>query len=324
MGDALMLRGRHETRKTAAAAIATGEIQQLADGRAAFYTGLDAAASGDRTNWQTEGKCTVTKTASQVWIDGAPIWWDHSANSATCIPPMAAGDRDFYLGTADGDVASATTTGVVNFNVEPSHIIDLARDEFATIIVKTVVGSTTVEVPHVEPRGGGTAMILGTTAEAQKVDLLSGRSFALASNWIVEGIVNIVTNADAAAGDFNIGVANATHASDADAITESCFLHVNGADTNIYAESDDGTTEVAATDTTIDFTAGTAFSFAMDGRNPADVQIYINGVLVLGGTTFDVSAATGPLKLLAHIEKTSDDSPGTFVIVKLTCRTAEQ
>jgi len=307
---------------TTTLALTGGEVVQLSDGRAGVSS-VDVAA-GRLAAPQTEGVFKVTKTASQVWVDGGPLWWDHSANSATCIPRMGAGDRDFYLGTIVGDATSAATEGYVNLNVQPNYAIDLARDPFATAIVKTVVGSTTVEVPHVEPRGGGTTMIFGTTAEAQKIDLLSERSFALASNWIVEGEVNIVTNGDASAVDFNIGVANATHATDADSITESVFLHVDGASTNILAESDDGTTEVAATDTTVDFTAGTPFSFVIDGRNPADVQIYIDGVLMLTSTVFDVSAATGPLKLLAHLEKSSDDSPGTFQINRLRVRTAQQ
>lgn len=308
---------------TPVAALTAGDVIQISDGRAAIPS-ADIAA-GALGSVQVGGIYkNVTKAASQVWIDGAPIWWDHSANAATCIPRMGAGDRDFYLGTAVGDVASATVLGTVNLNVQPVYEIDLARDAFDPIVVKTVVGSTTVEVPHVEPRGGGIAMIFGTTAEAQKVDLLSERSFALASNWIVEGEINIVANADASAGDINIGVANGTHATDADSITEHLFLHIDGASANINAQSKDGTTTVTATDTTVDFTAGTPFHFCMDGRNPADVQVYINGVLMLTATVFDISAATGPLKLLAHMEKTSDDTAGTVQVNKLRVRTAQQ
>lgn len=308
---------------TPVADVTGGEVVQLNDGRAGVLpVDLDYDA-GETGAAQTKGVYTVTKTTSQVWTKGCEVWWDHSANSATNIPRMGAGDRDFYLGCATADAAAADTTGKVNLNVRPNYIIDLARDPFATVIVKTVVGSTTVEVPHVEPRGGGTAMILGTTAEAQKVDLLSERSFALGSNWIVEGEVNIITNSDNAAGDFNIGVANATHASDADAITESCFFHTDGNALDIHTESDDGTTEVAADDTDVNFAAGTPFSFVIDGRNPADVQMYLDSVLVNGSTVHDISLATGPLKLLAHLEKTADDSPGTYVINRLRVRTAQ-
>lgn len=324
MSDAIFVRGSCEdNRVVVAAAVAAGEIRQLANGRAGVYTGLNAAAAGDNSNFTMEGKFTVTKTASQVWIDGAPIWWDHSANAATCIMPLVAGDRDFFLGAAVGDASSAATTGVVDLNVEPRYIIDSTRDPFDTVVVKTVVGSATVEVPDAKARGGAIEMNFGTTAEAQKVDAMSKRSFALASNWIMEGVINIITNGDAAAVDINIGVANGTHATDFEAIGEFVSLQFDGASLNINASSDDGTTDVTITDTTVDFVAGTPIFFAIDGRNPDDVQIYVNGVLMLGSTVFTLAAATGPLKAIAHMEKTSDDSPGT-VQVTMRVRTAEQ
>ena len=325
MADALYVRGRHERRNTAAAAVAAGEVHQLADGRAAVYTGLAAAATNDRINLKTDGVYTVTKTTSVVFTDGQPVYWDHSANSATYAP---ASDRDFFLGSAVDDAASADTTMVVNLNVWPSYKIDLLRgrneDESLTVVVKTVVGSTTVEVPDLKMRPGAAVMIFGATAEAQKVDILSQQGFAVASNWIVEGGFNVIDDGDATAIDFNIGVANATHASDADSITESCFLHLDGNTLDLFAESDDGTTEVAATDTTTNIALGTPVHFVIDGRDPADIQIYVNGVLQLAATTFVLSAATGPLKLLAHLEKTADDTTADYRVNYLRVRTMEQ
>lgn len=323
--DATLVRGEHDRQVASAAAASNpGEVWQLPDGRAAVRQGSAGASSGDRLAFTTTGQHTVTKTASQVWLDGDPIWWDHSANSATAIPRMGAGDRDFYLGTAVGDAAAADVTGAVNLNVQPVNEIDLAKDPFATIVVKTVVGSTTVEIPDVKQRGGSNLLILGTTAEAQKVDLLSERSFALASNWIVSGEVNILTNSDNAAGDFNIGVASATHATDFDSIAELAAVHTDGNALDISVQSDDGTTDVAITDTTVDFAVGTPFSFKIDGRDPSAIKFYIDGVRVNSGTTFTLAAATGPLKLIAHLEKTSDDSPGTYAINRLCVRTSEQ
>jgi hypothetical protein len=317
MSDAVYSRGRHEVRKTAAAAIATGEIHQLADGRAGYYTGLDAAASGDRTNWKTDGQVVVTKTASVVCLDGGEAWWDHSANAATPVPQY--GDRDFFMGVFVGDAASADTTCTVNLNVRPQYIIDLQQDPGDTAVVLTA------GTPTLTQRGGQMEASLSTTAEAQKLDWLSKRSFTLGSNWILDAIVEVTTNADADVADLNIGVANATHASDADSITESCFFHFDmGADLNLDAESDDGTTEVAATDTTIDWAVGTPIHLQIDGRDPSDIQLYVNGVLVLGATTFTLAAATGPLKALFHLEKSANDSPGVVQLDKLRVRIAEQ
>jgi predicted RecA/RadA family phage recombinase len=310
---------------TAGAAVAAGEVWQLADGRAAVYDERLAASSGDRTTFQTSGTYTVTKTTSVVLTDGQPVYWDHSANSATYAP---ASDRDFFLGACVGDAASADATCQVNINVRPSYKIEMGRnaleDEFLTVVVKTVVGSTTVEVPHLEYWPGAARMVFGATAEAQKVDALSQQGFAVTSNWIVEGGFNVIDDGDATAIDFNIGVANGTHATDADSITESCFLHLDGNTLDLFAESDDGGTEVAATDTTVNIALATPVHFVIDGRNPADVQIYVNGVLMLGSTTFVLTAATGPLKLLAHLEKTSDDTTADYRINYLRVRTAEQ
>lgn len=304
---------------TAVAAVEGGDVVQNADGRAGVVpTDLAASALGSLS---TEGIFTVTKAASIVWVDGMELWWDHSANAAVAQP---AGDKDFYLGVAVGDVAAATTTGKVNLNVKPTYLIDSQTGAFQSLVVKTVVGSTTIVIPSIRQVGGSQMMELGLTAEAQKVDMLSTRGFGVESNWIVDGLINIVVDGDHAAVDFNVGVANATHASDADSITESCFIHIDGATANILAESDDGTTEVAATDTTVDRVVGTPFHFLMDGRNTEDIQIYIDGVHVLPSSVFKLNAATGPLKLLAHMEKSANDTPGTLNIDQLRVRIANE
>lgn len=316
-----------EHSKTAVAAIASGEVQQMHNGRAAVYVGLNAAASGDRVGWTEEGRFTLTKATGLVMQKGQEVWWDHSADNVILYP---ASDKDFCLGSLEEDATSAATTCVVNLNVRPSYKIDSGRggvsDEFLGAIVKTVVGSTTVEVPHIEYRPGSWAFIFGATAEAQKIALISQQGFALASNWIAEGGFDVIDDGDAAAIDFNIGVANADHASDADAITESCFFHLDGNDLNLFAESDDGTTEVAATDTTTNIVLGTPVHWVLDGRDPSNVKFYVNGVEQLAATANlgNIAAAAGPLKLLAHLEKTADDTTADYRILYLRVRTMEQ
>lgn len=304
---------------TPVAAQTGGDVLQIGDGRAAVFP-QDVAAA-DLGAASVKGVFRLLKTANINLLDGQRVYWDHSANTATY---KTANDRDFYLGLAVGDSLAAATTVDVAINEVPRFLTRLQDGGWTSLIVKTVVGSTTVEVPDVKMRGGSAEFIFGATAEAQKVDLLSNKAFALGSNWIVEGEVNVIDDGDAAAIDFNIGVANATHASDADAITESVFLHLDGNSLDLYAESDDGTTEVAATDTTVNIALATPFHFVIDGRNPADVQIYVNGVLMLTSTVFDISVATGPLKLLAHLEKTSDDTTASYIINELCVRTMEQ
>lgn len=306
---------------TAIAAIDGGEVVQLADGRAGVIpTDLDAAALGSAS---TEGIYTVAKSINLVWIDGCRLWWDHSANAATPVPPLTTGDKDFYLGIAVGDVAAATTTGKVSLNQRPVYAFDVHRDLFDHTLVKTVVGSTTIVIPDMIARGGTIDAYFGLTAEAQKMDILSKRSFPLASNPILECVINIITTCDADAGDLNIGFANGTHASDADSITESAFFHFDlGADLNIDAKSTDGTTSVSATDTTIDFAEGTPVYLCIDGRDPSNMKFYINGAEVLAATANlgDIQLATGPLKALFHLEKSANDTPGRVLISELQVR----
>jgi predicted RecA/RadA family phage recombinase len=301
---------------TADAAITGGEVVQLRDGLAAVIP-VDVA-NGEKGGAQCEGIFRVEKTTGQVWLDGGEIWWDHSANKATCVPPLA-GDRDFYLGSAVGDAASAATEGYVNLNVKPAYEIELQRSGGDTAVVLTA------GAPYIYSRGGSLDAAFSATAEAQKLDWLSKRSFALGSNWILDAVVEVVVNADADVADLSIGVANGTNASDADSITESAFFHFDlGADINIDAESDDGTNEVAATDTTVDFAVGTPVFLQIDGRDPASLKFYVNGVRVLSSTTFNISAATGPLKALFHLEKSSNDSPGNVQLDVLRVRTGQQ
>lgn len=292
-----------------------GEIIQLPDGRAGFIDGLNDPASGAKVTVRTQGVVTVPKTASIVLLDGGEVYWDFSANKAHF---KKVNDQDFYLGTVVGDAASSDTELNVDLNRKPAWLIDMAVDGYDSAVVLTA------GAPLVRDRGGKIELLFDTTAEAQKVDALSLDAFAIAANAIITGKVTIVTNADAAAGDFNIGIANGTHASDADAITESVFLHVDGASTNILAESDDGSTEVNATDTTVDFTAGTEFEFWIDVRDPTDIQIYIDGVNVLPSSAFKLNAGSGPMKLLAHFEKTSNDSPGEIHVRHFRARIAHR
>lgn len=316
---ATYLRDRHENRLIAAAAVASGAIWQMRDGRAGVFTGLKAAAINDKVNFTTTGKFTVPKTSGVVITDGQPVYWDRSAGTATYAP---ASDRDFFLGSAVGDAASGATEMVIDLNVWPDYKIDInrGRDSDAAVLALVLTAGT----PSLTKVGSSNRFNFSATAEAQKIDILSKQGFTVGSEWIVEGQFTVVDDGDSAAIDFNIGVANGTHASDHDSVTERCGLHLNGNALDLFAMSTDGSTIVAETDTTVNIVLGTPVHFVIDGRDPADIQIYVNGALVLGASVFKLDAATGPLKLLAHLEKSSDDTPGEYYVDFLRVRTAEQ
>jgi predicted RecA/RadA family phage recombinase len=278
---------------TATAARASGEVLQTPDGRACVVLGQKPPASGDLFAAAVEGRFKVAKSTSVVFAAGDEVWWDESAT-------VGVYERlgDFLVGSALEDAAAAATTILVDLNVRPQYVIEAGRTGF-------VFGKTlTAGVPIAADWSGLIELDLDATAEAQMASAISANGVPVGEGAILDAIVNVVANG-AGATDINIGLANAGHASDADSITESVFIHIDGASLNILAESDDGTTEVAATDTQIDYVEGTEFQIKIDARTLADVQIYVNGALVLGATVFKLNAATGPLKALCHVEKSS-------------------
>jgi len=302
---------------TAEAALAAGEIIQLPDGRAGYVAGLRALVAGDEAGIQVAGRVTVAKTASVVILKGDEVHWDRSANTAT--PLKAVAGADFSDGVAVKDAAATDTTVEIELNAKPVYVVDVMRDPTDTAIVKTAGTDLDFSMGP-----GYINMYLSTThAEANKIDVLSQHSVPVTVPFIVEGRMAVYDIGDEASVDINVGIANGTHADDADTITESVFLHLDGTALDIKAESDDGTTEVAATDTLADAVDDTYFDFRFDCRDLTSIKIYINGVRVLSTSTFKLNAATGPMKLLAHIEKGANDTPGHIRINHLAIRTMD-
>jgi predicted RecA/RadA family phage recombinase len=290
------------TRASASATVAW-EVQCQPDGRAGVLNKTSDQAAGTQADWLTAGQFVVPKTSGVTLLDGGPVYWDHSANAATF---RSVSDKDFYLGTAVGDAASAAVIAVVNLNVRPTYKVDLARDGAVSATTGTAAAGG---FGYPVRLGGSTVLELTATNEAQKVDALSVEGFAVGSNWIVEAAFRVISDGSGTAADFSLGLANGTHGTDADSITEHLFAHLDANTTNINLQSKDGTTTVASTDTTADYAEGSALSNRVevwfDGRTPADPQVYVDGVNVLPASVFSMAAASGPLYLLAHLEKTS-------------------
>lgn len=307
----------------AAAQIDAYSVIQLPTGEAAFLDASTAtAASAYTENLRTRGKVRVEKTTSQVFLPGQSIYWDHSANKAHYAK---VNDRDFYLGVCVEDAAAADIVCTVDLNKRPHYDIDLARDWFDT----TTVGTQGLNTMGSFRRGGGNKFILSSTSEAQKMEVVSRDGFApTTANWIVEMMFVVVAGGAAAEPDFNIGIANGTHATDFDSVTQRLSVHIDGNSTNLNLGSTDGTTTVAYTDTTSDYTAGSTVAvrehWLFDGRDPADVQCYRNGVLQLGSTVFNLAAASGTHFLIAHLEKTSSATVFEVDIERLRCWYSEQ
>lgn len=290
----------------AAAGIDAGAVIQVPTGEAAFLQATAAVSSGsDTENLRTRGKVWVEKATSVVLLPGQEVYWDHSANKATYFK---SNDRDFFLGTVVADADSADLSVEVDLNKRGHFDIELGRP--GDFFLSTLVGAVGYNTMGLQARAGGYKLILSSANEAQKVDLLSEDGWAPSANAIVEAVFRVVSDGAGTAPDFNIGLANDTHATDFDSTTQHFAIHMNGNAQDIFAQSTDGTTTVAGTtDTTVNYVEGSTVATRVhalfDTRTLTDCQLYINGANVLGATTFALDAATGPLRLIAHLEKTA-------------------
>jgi predicted RecA/RadA family phage recombinase len=270
------------------------------DGKAGYVSQQNAVAANDTFGLQKEGIVELPKTASIVLLAGGRAYWDR-ANSKVTYKRVTGG---FYLGTVHADAAAADATCLVNLNKLPRNRVQWDQDIWATALV----GSATATKDGV---GSRSVLAVIATSEAEKSDALSNEVVAIADGPILEARVTLVANGSDAAVDINFGLANGTHASDADSITEHVFFHVDGGAQTILAQSKDGTTTVAATTTGVSAVDGTYNEFWIDARDPANVKLYIDGVRVASGSTFKLNAGTGPMKALVHIEKTTGTATGS-------------
>lgn len=275
-----------------------GDVVQVPDGRAGIVQ-QDATSGNPMAVDVTRGAIyEVAKTTSMVMLIGSRLFWDHSANKAHLL---YVNDRDFPLGVAVEDATSSATTVKIALNQEPVYNASLAHG-FQSIPIQTA------GFPSIG--GGGSGMvnlILQAANEAQKVDALGHRAVSTTglAESIVDAYICVNDNGGATAADANIGISNGTHATDFDSVTEFCGAHFDGNDLKINLASRDGTTTVGSTDSTIAFVEGTPFLVQWDLRNMSDIQVYINGVNALPASVFKLNAATGPLKPVAHLEKTA-------------------
>lgn len=316
MAEALSLQCGEVISWTADGTYTKGDVIQVPDGRAGVVLEdctVDQVVGVDVTYGAIY---EVPKTTSMIMLIGSRLFWDHSANKAHLLH---GADRDFYLGCAQTeDLVGTGTTIMIALNVEPVYTVALEHG-FETKPVSTA------GFPHALGNGRGVNLILDATNEAQKMDAMTARKVSVTAlaQSIFDCLLDGVANGNNGVLDVNIGLANATHATDADSITEHMFIHLDGNDLNINLQSKDGTTTVAAVDTTIDYVLGTPILIQFDLRSLADIQVYINGVNVLPNSTFRLDNATGPIRVLAHAEKSANATPGNYSIMLAGLRTAQ-
>jgi hypothetical protein len=314
VADGSKASSNNDLRITVAAAVAIGEIWQTPDGWAGWYAADEAAASGERRPFIRGMQLTCPKIAAKVCLDGGPAYWDHANNQVTPLPPLSG--RGFLLGSFIGDAAAADTTCNVNLGIEPRYAIRL-RDGFWTQEAINGVG-------HQMLLAGVPKLEFDAVVEAAQIAFYSERTIPTVGNAILRARIVIQNQGDNAALDFDLGLASGSHATDFETIAEFASIHFDGNSLALLVQSDDGTTDVAPTATGVNAVAGTPFEAWIDTRDPASVKFYLDGVRVAAGTTFRLDQGAGPLKAIALLEKTSDDTVADVRILDLDVRTAEQ
>jgi predicted RecA/RadA family phage recombinase len=118
MAEATLFTDQPEVQIVATDAITSGEIRQMADGRAGVHTALKAAEIGDVANFRVQGQFKVASASATTFAAGASAYWDVTANLA--IPSTDAGydaENDFYLGRAVAAKTNGQTTVLVDLNI---------------------------------------------------------------------------------------------------------------------------------------------------------------------------------------------------------------
>lgn len=293
---------------TADADYDAGAIVQVRHGVAGQVT--VNVASGDVVGVRVKGRIKVQKTTSMVMLPSSKLFWDHSANKAHLLH---GGDRDFFLGACAEDAAAADTEVWVYLNVQPPLTVGF-ESGFASVRIQTAGFVSAVGAGR-----EGVNLEFSATAEAQKADALSHRAMVAEAKGIGHWLVCVNNKGDDASLDIDWGVATGTHATDFEAITQRVGFHIDGNTLDLDLASDDGTTDTGLIDTTINIVEGTPFLCQLDIRDRADIKAYVNGVRVLDGTTGAATtlkvAAAAVLKCIAHMEKTSDDTPANVSVL---------
>jgi predicted RecA/RadA family phage recombinase len=313
MPEASYLQAGDTIQFTTVAAVSAGEVLQLPDGRACVA--IDSAVAGGVVCGRIRGIHKMAKTASQIYVPGQRLYWDASESKVTAIPPITA--ADYFVGCAADDAAAADTEAQVVLNEDWEGSVDQRKSTFAVASTKTSGD------PRVAQVGPGLRFEIDATSEAQMISVLSHKAVALDSDWIF--LAEVVL--DAAAGsatDITVGVSDSVDASDFQSAGSFCTIHIDGGSQDILVQSDDTATDVAPVDSNINWTAATPFALAIDGRDPTDIKLYINGVRETAtSTTLAIAIAASGLKACVHIEKSSGTNTADVTVANMKIMTGD-
>jgi predicted RecA/RadA family phage recombinase len=278
-----------------------GDVIPLSDGRIGVLTGLSSGIEDDSRGVAVEGVFKFTTATALCILPGTRVYW--APTNETTAVKWAAGYH--YLGVAVDYSLAGVLTCAVDINVQPKALIDL-QDPLNTWTSAATDGLGTVW--NFDDGLGCVTLAMDAVAEVAKADLLSDRSIPAGDGFIAHILAAVYDIGDNAALDINLGVASATHASDAESIASFVLFQLDGAALDLFAQSDDGTTDVTLFDTTKAVVDDTYHLFQIDASDLTDIQLYFDGVNVLPASTFTLEKNASAIKALVHIEKTSDNT----------------
>lgn len=294
--EAQYLRSADMYEFTTVAAVESGQIVELPDGRVGVVAPLAGAAAATKTTAHTKGVFKCAKVASVTLLRGQEAYFVPSSNALSFYAPGRV-----YAGIVVEDAAASASYVNVALNERKDYAIDTHKSAWTTTAVN---GLGTTRLP-----GDQYQLAFDAVAEAAKAVLLSQNTVDVDDKPIMEARIAVYDIGDAAALDIDVGLASGDHATDFETVAAFATVHFDGTALDIKVQSDDGTTDVAAADSTINAVDDTYFHVLIDARDKTDVQVYVNGVdAVPAGTTLTLSAYTSTLSAIAHMEKTSDDT----------------
>lgn len=294
------------------------------------------AVGADKVRVYTEGDFNHAVTSAALIMTGMPVYATDDNTLALVGHPDAFVGRIVYK---DADVSGYAiirlrglhdhlVPGVDKGFIE--HTIDFSKiPTYLSTTTGTVqLTQTAFELESID--GAGLPRIAGTTAlnegikfqyDAQaEVALSSIRTlydhYPVNGGITFEATLHVEDHGDNAALDIDWGLGTTlTTNSEADIdhgdmVQLACF-HMDGAADNIWAQSDDNTTDVASVDTTIvniETDAAASFkTFKIVVRPAGTVEFWIDGVRALATTTFAV-LSTAILGAFVNAEKTADNT----------------
>tara|TARA_A100001391_G_scaffold67141_1_gene42886 strand:+ start:743 stop:1531 length:789 start_codon:yes stop_codon:yes gene_type:complete len=220
------------------------------------------------------------------------------------IPELTGGRRLIH---------DAITEGAWISRGGPGNYVEIFEDFFGNAGVSGMTapfqvsedGSTGASGAMIASAQGEYRLLHSTLSETQAVAITTNGLNAVSptQSTIFEARVKVTLSVDSTfdtASGYEVIVGLATAGSSAsktagafDGFADTVAFRLGGGSTaanNIYAEGDDGTTDIPPTDTGIDFVSGTFVKLKIDMTNLASVKFFIDDVRVLESTTFNLSA----------------------------------